>query len=116
MGTHTSECQWRKGGIAARVSFLRQYGLPIGLVTIGIFLSATSPLGVFVAVGLGAFLLYMLRAPGTSLCETCRFNDPRHCMRPERPRARQCAGYDKGPPPPGPRGHVVAFRPPPGEA
>ncbi|TNE88774.1 MAG: hypothetical protein EP330_13365 [Deltaproteobacteria bacterium] len=98
------------------MDFLRRYGLPIGLVTVGVMLATTSPFGVLLAFGVGAFLLYQLREKPAALCDSCRFNDPRHCMRPERPNARVCAGYDKGAPPRPPRGQVIPFAPPPGEA
>ena len=67
-------------------------------------------------VGIVVVLLAQWRRPSPALCESCRFNDARHCRRPERPGAMECIGYENGPAPAPPRGQVVAFRPPPGEA
>lgn len=95
---------------------LRHYGLPIGLIVVGLMLSAVSPFGVLLFFAVVVFLLVRHRDRPPALCDTCRFNSPEECRRLERPTATVCAGYERAPQRREPRGQVVAFRPPPGEA
>jgi hypothetical protein len=44
----------------------------------------------------GAGLLDSFRpAPGEFLCDSCKYNDPRYCRRPERPNASRCEDYKR---------------------
>lgn len=98
------------------MDFLRRLGVPIGLIVIALMLTSVSPLGVLVLLALAVWLLIRLRDKPPTLCDTCRFNHPEHCRRPERGSATLCAGFDRGSPPRPPAGKVIPFRPPPGEA
>ena len=60
------------------------------------------PLPIFwlLAVGVSLALAFAVRAvPGFSrgrsafLCDSCKYDDPRYCSRPERPNATSCPDY-----------------------
>jgi hypothetical protein len=55
-----------------------------------------------IAIAAAALLALAARAPaggggllrrGEFLCDTCKYNDPRDCSRPERPNATSCPDY-----------------------
>jgi len=57
------------------------------------------------AVALGAILALTLRKTsaarvfsgrGEFLCDSCKYNDPRYCSRPERPNATRCPDHRAG--------------------
>lgn len=49
--------------------------------------------GVGLVVGLVALLLYFRPQPRNIICDTCMFDDPRSCRRPDRGKARLCPDY-----------------------
>jgi len=41
------------------------------------------------------FIKLLIKMDNGFLCDTCRYNDPKSCSKPERPNAKECDEYTR---------------------